>query len=262
MLKKFIGKLIINSIMSKEYKTLIIWQSTNEIYETAVPSRHDEDKTLLLPYHSPEIWHRFGQWTLSTDESIFLFVTVNVIGINVIRTRILWIQLSQTHSAMIIAQYIGVTVLGKIRLELSSGERTIRWSRLNFQVLGDQSLSTSRAHTFNKLINAQWARSVVVGIVLRLVRSIRRSGSLQTVVIAETWRGRRAAGRSDRTIVGLRTVRRRGRFTSWTDRFVVGLAVGRQWARAGRTGRRHGGLETARQPGLMARVQAAAEAQG
>lgn len=80
------------------------------------PRSHDDDKTLLFPHHSPKITASLRQRTLRAYECIFLFISIDKICVYVVRWRVV-INLWQTHSAVVVAKHVCVSVLGLITSE-------------------------------------------------------------------------------------------------------------------------------------------------
>ncbi len=75
---------------------------------------HDDDSALLLPDHPPKVAISLGQWALRRDESVLLFVAVDVVSINVVGAGIAGVFDRQDDSTMVVAEDVRVAILGSI----------------------------------------------------------------------------------------------------------------------------------------------------
>ena len=77
-------------------------------------SSHDDNSTLLLPNHPPKVTVSLGQRALRRDESILLFVAINVVSINVVGAGVVGIFDRQDDSTMVVAEDVRVAILGGV----------------------------------------------------------------------------------------------------------------------------------------------------
>lgn len=83
-------------------------------YSLDLPRGHNDNEGLLFPYHSPEVSTRFWQRPLRTDKSVFLLITIDEIGVYVIRGCVT-VYLRQAYPRVVVTEDVGVTIFRLVR---------------------------------------------------------------------------------------------------------------------------------------------------
>ena len=112
--------------------TLQLWPVLTTLGSVSLhcPGGHHYHLHPPLPHHLPRVLEGPGQRSLHRDERVLLFVSINIVSIDIVCLKIIVISL-QYHSGVVITQHICVAIL-KIDLYQTREINILKLPSLNF----------------------------------------------------------------------------------------------------------------------------------